>query len=135
EIARSSLFDAVDRYGPDIAAWPDGELAAEARRRLLTDADFRDQLGQASALGSLLGGLSAEDHETIRITQAARRVTDAVAAKMPPVRPWWKLRWAAAAIGVAGALGSLAEIVLLGPASVASLEILVLEPFMAGAVQ
>ncbi len=131
----SGLVDALDRFGPEIADWPDAELAAEARRRLLTDPVFRDRHAAASAMAALLGTLAVQGDDAVRISQASRRVAAGVSARLPPVRPWWKLRWAAAAIGVAGALGSLAEIVLLGPASVAGLEILVLEPFMAGVVQ
>ncbi len=128
----SALLAALDTFGANLAAWPDAALADEARRRLLTDAAFREQHAAATAMATLLDGLAARTDTAVRTSGAERRVAAAVVGRLPPVRQGWRLRWAAAAIGVAGALGSLAEIVVLGPGSAAGLEIVVLEPLLLG---
>ena len=99
------LADAVDRYGADLAAWPDPALAAEARRAALADRAFRARLDREAdleaGLAQLRDALDAGDCRLRR--RGAGRGSGACGAAAPrpmpgagrwPRLPWWsRRRW------------------------------------------
>ncbi len=132
ERARAAVFDALDRHGAEIAAWPDPALAAEARRRLISDLAFRERHGEVVALEQRLSLLVGATERVVRNSGAQQRIAARVMAQTRPARRG-QVRWAAAAIGLAASLGSLAQMTVLGSGAASSLEIFVLEPLLIGA--
>ncbi len=136
ERTRNAVFDALDRHGSDIALWPDAAAAAEARRRLISDPAFRARYEDVIALETRLSALVGETERVVRASGAEQRVASRVMARTRPAPPLFgrgRVGWAAAAIGIAASLGSLAQITVLGPGAATSLEIVVLEPLFVGA--
>ncbi len=124
-----NIFEALDRYGADLAAWPDHADAATARRLALADRQFRARLDSTAAIEQGLDALRGAMDEEIAATGAADRVRAAVLAAIPRRRLHGR-RWAAvaAAVVVGAALGALADVAILAPAGSESFEVVVLDP-------
>jgi hypothetical protein len=120
---------ALDRYGADLAAWPDHADAASARRLALADRRFRAHLDSAIAVEKRLAEVRDAMDREIAATGAAERVRAAVLAAIPRRRLQAR-RWAAvaAAVVVAAALGAVADVAILAPAGSESFEVVVLDP-------
>ena len=129
------LVDALDRFGPDIASWPDRALADAAWRRLFSDAGFRAEHAAARAVASGLTSIATTTDAAVVRSAAASRLGPAVFARIADRGIRRTMRWAAAAaITVAAGLGSLAQITLLSAEGREGDSILVLEPMFVGPV-
>ena len=126
------LSEAIDRYGADLAAWSDQSLANDVRRAALADRAFRARLDWASALDDGLALLRETMDAEVAASGAATRVEAAVLAAVP--RRSNARRWAmvAAAVVVAAALGSLADVTILSPAGSEPMEVVILDPLVFG---
>ena len=126
-MAHDEIEDALDRYGSDLAAWPDATLAADARRWAMADRRFRARLDGARALDA--GLLALRDEIDGELAATSDRVAAAVLAAVPRQRVSGR-RWAmvAAAVLVAAALGALADLTILAPVGSQSFEVVVLDP-------
>ena len=110
----ANLHDAIDRWGPDLALWPDMMLVRRAREALLADRDFRQyrdrSVAEAKRLkhaASLIDRRIAESGSVERIT---KKLLEATGSKVIH----WRRRIAAlaAVMVVSAALGSVfAELV------------------------
>jgi len=127
-----SLAEALDRYGSDLAAWPDRALAGEGRRAALADREFRVRLDAASSLEAGLASIRDAMDAEIAASGTVGRVEQAVLAAIP--RRYNARRWAmvAAAVVVAAALGALADVTILAPAGNEPIEVVILDPLLLG---
>jgi len=124
-----TMEEALERFGADLSAWPDPELAGAARRLALSDRAFRARLEDAAALEAGLMSLRDELDADLAASGAIARVEAAALAALPHPRGNGR-RWAmvAAAVLVAAALGALADLTLLAPVGDPSFEVVVLDP-------
>lgn len=125
------LAEAIDRFGADLAAWSDQDLANAVRLAALADRGFRARLDSAVALDAGLAALRRAIDAEIVASRAAARV-EAVVLAVP--RQWNARRWAvvAAAAVLAAALGALADVAILAPAGGEPMEVVILDPLAFG---
>lgn len=109
----TGLRDAVDRWGPDPALWPDPALAQRARAALLSDRTFRAYRDDAVVLDQRLEVAAAALDTRIEAGPLAR-IRAGVLAQITPQPVRWARRLAAAAavVLVAGALGGASSMFL-----------------------
>ena len=126
------LLEAIDRYGSDLATWPDQSLANDARRTALADRAFRARLDAAASFDAGLGSVRDAMDAEIAASGAALRVREAVLGAVP--RRSYARRWAlvAAAVVVAAGLGALADVTILAPAGSQPMEVVILDPLVFG---
>ena len=126
------LRDAIDRYGSDLAAWPDQALANDGRHAALADRAFRARLDAAASLDAGLASIRDTMDAEIAASGATARVEAAVLAALP--RRSNARRWGlvAAAVVVAAALGALADVTILAPAGSEPMEVVILDPLVFG---
>jgi hypothetical protein len=126
------VAEALDRYGADLAAWPDADLAGEARSAALADRGFRARLERQADLETGLARLRGATDAEIAASGATARVQRAVLAAAPR-RPDAR-RWAmiAAALVAAAALGAVADLTIFAPAGGAPFEVVILDPLVFG---
>lgn len=129
---RHELAEALDRYGADLASWPDPSLANEARRRALADRDFRARIDAAASLAMGLAAVRDQIDAEIAAAGAAGRVQAAVLAALPPRRHTRRWALVAAAVLVAAALGALADVTIFAPAGSRPIEVVILDPLAFG---
>jgi hypothetical protein len=116
---RAVLADLVDRQGADFARWTDRDRAAEARRAVLADRDFRDYHDGAVALER---GLAAAAHEIdmdIAASAGLARVDAALAARLGGQPRRLRYAWlaAAATVLIAAGLGGVFDLTVLSPSA------------------
>ncbi len=126
------LLEAIDRYGSDLAAWPDQALANDARHAGLADRAFRARLDAAASLDAGLAFVRNAMDAEIAASGAPLRVREAVLGAVP--RRSYARRWAlvAAAVVVAAGLGALADVTILAPAGSQPMEVVILDPLVFG---
>lgn len=127
-----NVAEALDRYGADLAAWPDADLAGTARRAALADRSFRARLERQSDLEAGLARLRDATDTGIAASGAAARVQRAVLAavpRRPDARRWVLI---AASLVVAAALGAVADLTIFAPAGDSLLEVVILDPLVFG---
>ena len=126
------LTEAIDRYGSDLAAWPDQALANAARRAALADRAFRARLDAAASLDAGLASLRETMDAGIAASGAVARVHAGVVAALPPRRNARRWAMVAAAVVVAAALGALTDVAILAPAGSEPIEVVTLDPLVFG---
>jgi len=126
------VAEALDRYGADLGAWPDADLAGTARRAALAERSFRARLERQTDLEAGLARLRDATDAGIAASGAAARVQRAVLAAVPR-RPDAR-RWAliAASLVLAAALGAVADLTIFAPAGDSLLEVVILDPLVFG---
>jgi hypothetical protein len=126
------LLDAIDRYGSDLASWPDPALANGVRHAALADRAFRARLDAAASLDAGLASVRDTMDAEIAASGAALRVRAGVPGAVPrriDARRW---RLVAAAVVVAAGLGALADVTILAPAGSQPMEVVILDPLVFG---
>jgi hypothetical protein len=129
----SAIVAAIDRYGADLATWPERDLAKAARLAMLADPDVRAWLDDARRLESDLDRARASLDEEIARSGAPERVAAAVqaaAARTSTLRP----RWAAiaATLVIAAGLGAAVELTTGAGVSNQSFNVVTLDPLVFG---
>ncbi len=127
------IVAAIDRYGADLATWPERDLAKAARLAALADPDVRAWLDEARCLEADLDRARASVDEEIARSGAPERIGAAVraaAAQSTALRP----RWAAiaATLMIAAGLGAAFELTTGAAAGNQSLDVVVLDPLVFG---
>ncbi len=103
-MSEHDLWDAIDRHGGDLAAWPD-MLRQRAELQRTLDPAFAEALNEARALDALL--FSAHEAEPLPYGMATRIVARASEPSIPRwLRPRIALPFAAAFAGAATLAGA-----------------------------
>jgi hypothetical protein len=129
----SVIVSAIDRYGADLATWPERDLAKAARLAVLSDPDVRAWLDDARHLEGELDRVRASVDEEIARSGAPERVGAAVraaAAQSTALHP----RWAAiaATLVIAAGLGAAVELTTGVAAGDQSFDVVVMDPLVFG---
>jgi hypothetical protein len=129
-VERQTLLDAIDRFGADLAAWPDAELA-RAARMAAADGEIGAALQVARDLDGALERARADVDAEVAAAGSAETVKAWVLEATGQV-PRRRLRWAAiaAALVLAAALGGLYELSLPQRQGGAAVEVVVLDPII-----
>jgi hypothetical protein len=131
--ARPPILAAIDRYGADIAAWPDRALAFAAREAAVADPEVRRRLELARGLSTGLELARAAVDDEIDRSGAAARVAGRLLASLPGGR-LGRTAWIAiaATLVLAACLGAMVEISRSNTASERALDVVVLDPLVFG---
>jgi hypothetical protein len=114
---RDMLLDRLYTYGADLARWPD-VIAAEARKAMLADPAFRRAWeAERDVDRALLAEREAIDGDVSRSGAAARIRAHLVGRLVSNPMAGWSWRSIAAAVLLAGMLGSVFDLVLPEPAA------------------
>lgn len=109
---REQLFQAVDRWGPDLSDWLEDELAHHGREALLADRPFRAYRDGAVTLDAQLdaaaGALDARIAESGTLDRLVRQVERATTKR--PVHWGRRVAAVAAMLIVSAALGGAFEV-------------------------
>jgi hypothetical protein len=128
----SELQAAIDRFGADLASWPDQALANEVRAAVLADRGLRAGLDEAAALAADLALARDAIDADIAASGAASRISAAVLGAVS--RRGSARRWVAvaAALVVAAGLGSLVDLSFVAPADEGRVDVVILDPLVFG---
>lgn len=104
----ANLHDAMDRWGPDLALWPDMMLVRRAREALLADRDFRQYRDRSAAEAKRLKLAASLVDRRIAESGAVERITKKLLEATGSKVVHWRRRIAAlaAVMVVSAALGS-----------------------------
>jgi hypothetical protein len=104
---RASLAEALGTYGADFSRWPDGTMAAAARRAVLADSGLRAAFDAQKALDALMAEARMADDRDVAMSGALSRIREKALA---PLRsdPLADLSWrrVAAALVLSAMVGS-----------------------------
>lgn len=127
------LWEALDRLGADLSAWPDPASAGAARRMALSDRAFRARLDTAMAIDAGLARVrDALDAEIAATGAVARVEAEALAAASPRVASGRRWALVGAAAIAAAVLGAIVDVTLLAPLGSQSFDVVVLDPLVFG---
>ncbi len=133
-VSTAAIVAAIDRYGADLAAWPDRDVAKAARIAALNDPDVRAWLDDTRRLEADLDRARAAS--TTRSPAPGRPSGSPTAVLAAAARPATTLRprWVAiaATLVIAAGLGAVYELTTGGPQDSQSFDVVVLDPLVFG---
>ncbi len=133
-VSTATIVAAIDRYGADLAAWPDRDVAKAARIAALNDPDVRAWLDDTRHLEAGLDRARAAIDAEIAGSGAPERVSEAVLAAAARSATVLRPRWVAiaATLVIAAGLGAVYGITTNSPQDNPSFDMVVLDPLVFG---